>query len=214
MDGHLLRFNKKASFCFVDIETFNLCLNLKFNCAWQVAIINVVGDTVKDEHDILIKWENPSHIEIKPEVAAMNHYNKEKVDRLGISPEQAIKQIDKHLRACDYIVAHNGLGFDLYILRSFYKKFGMDWRFIPSKLIDTRAIAQGIKTNNPFTHGSNLLTYQYCMINKRVKGIKTSLSFLAKEEGIDFDPTQLHDALYDLRVNVQLWNKLKHKVEL
>jgi len=214
MDGHLLRFKKDAKFCFVDIETFNLCLNLKFNCAWQVAMINVVGDSIRNEHDILIKWDNPDHIQIKDEVAAMNHYSKERVDSKGISPKEAIQIIDRNLRACDYIVAHNGLGFDLYILRSFYKKFGMDWRFIPSKLIDTRALAQGIKTNNPIASGSNLLTYQYCMINKRVKGIKTSLQVLAKEYGIPFDPSQLHDALYDLRVNVQLWNKIKHEVNI
>lgn len=214
MDGHLIRFKKDLKFCFVDIESYNLCLNLEYNCPWQVAIVNVKGDFITDEEDIYVKWPKRDYLTIKPEIAAMNHHSEQVIERRGVTPKVAIEKIHAHLSAADYIVAHNGLGFDLYLLRDFYRRFGMSWHFIPEKMIDTRAIAQGIKTGHPYDGKTNLLSYQYCMINKRVRGVKTSLSVLAKENGIEFDPTKLHDALYDLRVNVALWNKLKHKIEV
>lgn len=214
MDGHLLRFKKNLKLCFVDIESYNLCLNLRYNCAWQIAIVNVVGDSIVEEEDIYVKWPQKEYLQIKPEIAMLNHHNPYTIEEKGISPKSAIDKIHRHLSSADYVVAHNGLGFDLYLLRDFYRHFGMSWHFIPEKMIDTRAIAQGIKTGHPYDGKTDLLAYQYCMINKRVRGVKTSLSVLAKENGIDFDPTKLHDALYDLRVNVALWNKLKHQIEL
>jgi DNA polymerase III epsilon subunit-like protein len=82
------------------------------------------------------------------------------------------------------------------------------------KIIDTRAIAQGIKTNYKYDGKEDLLSYQYKMINTRVRGVKTQLKILAKENDIPFDEAKLHDALYDLEVNIEVWNKLKYQIEL
>ena len=214
MDGHLIRFSKTVKLCFIDIESYNLCLNLGYNCAWQVAMINVVGDKIVGEHDIYVKWPKKDFLTIKDEIARLNHYNENKIDEKGILPNRAAALIHQNLIDADYVVAHNGLNFDLYLLRGMFRHAGLDWHFIADKLIDTRAIAQGIKVGQPYDGKGNFLAYQYCMINKRVKGVKTSLQLLAKENDIEFDPAKLHDALYDLRVNVDLWHKLKHKIEL
>ena len=40
MDGHLIRFDKKVKYSFIDLETFNLCLTTEYNEPWQTAIIN------------------------------------------------------------------------------------------------------------------------------------------------------------------------------
>ena len=40
------------------------------------------------------------------------------------------------------------------------------------------------------------------------------MKILAKENDIEFDENKLHDALYDLEINLKVWNKLKYQIEL
>ena len=214
MDGNLIRFNKTAKFCFIDIETYNLCLNLAFNIPWQISTISYTGDQTPEEHDMLVKWPPREYCTIKKEIALLNHHNQEEIDRKGISPQDAFKIIDEKLQEADYIVGHNILGFDIYLIRGIYRLAGKDWKFIMPKVIDTRSLAQGLKTNHKYDGKSNFLAYEYSMINHRVRGVKTNLKFLAQEYNIPFDESKLHNSLYDLTVNIALWNKLKYEIEL
>lgn len=56
MDGHLLRFDKEKKLTFIDCETYNLCLSFINNRPWQVGLIEVKGDSIIKETDILINW--------------------------------------------------------------------------------------------------------------------------------------------------------------
>ena len=58
------------------------------------------------------------------------------------------------------------------------------------------------------------MEYQYKMINYIRKGMKTSLSALGKENEIEHDYANLHDALVDMELNIKVWNYLKWKVEI
>jgi len=42
----LLRFDKEKTYCFYDLETFNLNLNFNFNKPWQFGILMVKGDKI------------------------------------------------------------------------------------------------------------------------------------------------------------------------
>lgn len=46
------------------------------------------------------------------------------------------------------------------------------------------------------------------------KGVKTNLTALGKEYGIDHDYDNLHNALVDLDLNLKIWNKIKWQVEI
>lgn len=214
MDGHLLRFKKDAKFCFIDFETYNLCLSLIFNRPWQLAILNLVGDKTVSSHDIYFKWPQEDGIKISEEAAKINHYSQQTIDEKGISVEEAFIKMDENLQAADYIIAHNLLGFDIYLIRGLYEMFKKDWRFVLEKSIDTRAIMQGIKTNVQYDGKEKFINYQYKLSNCFVKGVKTNLKVCAKENGIDFDESKLHNALYDLEVNAQLWNKIKFQINV
>ena len=82
------------------------------------------------------------------------------------------------------------------------------------KIIDTNCIARGIKSGEPHPSHENFTEYQYRIMNKVMRGIKTNLAALGKEYNIDHDYDKLHNALVDLELNVKVWNKLKWQVEV
>ena len=80
------------------------------------------------------------------------------------------------------------------------------------KMVDTLSIARGYKFGIDYNPNDSFLEYQYKMIHKRKKGVKTSLSALGKEFNIEHAYSRLHDALVDLELNIKVWNKLKTKL--
>jgi DNA polymerase III epsilon subunit-like protein len=214
MDENWLRFNKKAKIAFIDVETFNLALNFQFNRPWQIAVLKVEGEMVLEEVDVMIEWDD-CKFKIGAGAAAVTRFNQERFDSLAISPDEAFQKFWHILQWADHIIMHNGLRFDIYLLKGFAEYMGEDWSFIMPKIIDTKAVAQGIKLNRPYNPAQdNWMEYQYRMANDFTKGIKTSLTVLGKENGIEHDYANLHNALVDLHLNLKVWNKLKFQLEL
>ncbi len=52
------------------------------------------------------------------------------------------------------------------------------------------------------------------MYHNRVKGVKTSLSAMAKHFDIKHEENKLHNALKDLELNIKIWNKLKMVMDI
>jgi hypothetical protein len=92
---------------------------------------------------------------------------------------------------------------------------GVDWKWITAKIIDTKAIAQGIKMGVPYTaQQGDFIEYLYRYANQFKKGIKTSLGTLAKEYGIEVDENKQHGAAYDLFLTKSVWDKQKFQIEI
>ena len=214
MDGHLLRYDKKKRYCFVDVETFNLCLNMEYNRPWQYGLVEVVGDEIVNKEEFLVKWPKSDFVKCSQEAARINHYNEIKVDAQGITPEEAFERFSPMFEQADFVVGHNILGFDLYLIRDHYHRVGRDWKFLMPKMLDTKALMTAVKTDYKFNPDDDLLKFQYQLTNTRHKGVKTSLLTCLKHYGIDFDPALLHDALYDIEKNVEIWNKMKFDLEI
>ena len=111
-------------------------------------------------------------------------------------------------------MGHNTLGFDIYLIKDYYKFMGKSSTHLYPKLIDTNAIAKAIKIGIPLGADENLLEYQYKAYHIRQKGIKTNLTALGKEFEIDIDYDNLHDAVNDLILNIKVWDKLKWQIEI
>lgn len=213
MSDKLLRYNTTSKFLFLDFETLNLGLSFDVNLPWQLGMLKVCGDNILDSKDILIKWD--TELKISPEAAEKTRYDQSKVDSKGVKPEEAFKYLKEYIDWADYIIGHNVLGFDIYLIYEFYKMFKTPTNKMVNKFIDTNAIAKGVKLGFPFNPQSeSFLEYQYRMINFRQKGLKTRLEILGQEYQIDFDPNMLHDAIYDLTLNKKVWDKLKFQVEV
>ena len=215
MDGHLLRYRTDVTYAFIDLETFNLNLSFKYNRPWQVGIILVKGEKVVDARDIRINWPDAPHLSIGKEAALITKFDPVIHKKLAISPHEAFAKFWPLLEKADYIIMHNGLRFDLYLIKDYARLIGKEWKWIMPRILDTKSIAQGVKMAIPYKpQDGPFLEYQYRMADARVRGIKTSLSTLGKEYGIIHAYENLHDAIVDLELNLKVWNKLKYQVEI
>jgi len=212
MDEHLLRYDKDKTLIFIDCETFNLCLNFCHNLPWQIAMLKVHGNQKIDQKNFYLKWD--TDLKISQDAARITRYDHKKVQKEGKSPKEAFPTIKDWLDHADYIIGHNVLGFDIYLIKEYYKTMGCNWKHLIPKFIDTNAIARGIKYNIPYKSTNNLTEYQYKIYHTRKKNIKSSLTTLGKENAIDHDYDKLHDAINDLDLNLKVWNKLKWQIEI
>lgn len=214
MEENWLRFNKQAKIAIIDTETFNLGLNFQTNRPWQVGALKVIGETIQQEVNVFVKWED-CKFKIGAGAALVTKFNQAEFDRKAIGPDEAFHQFWPILKWADRIIMHNGLRFDMYMLKGYAEYMGEDWSFILPKVIDTKAVAQGIKLGRPYQPAQdNWLEYQYRMAADHTKGIKTKLEILGKEYQIPFDYETLHDGLNDVKLNLLVWNKLKYQLEL
>lgn len=213
MQADLLRFQKDKIFEYIDLETFNLCLNFNVNLPWQAGLITVINDEVVDENDILIKWD--TDLSISEEAAIVTRYDQRKIDEFGIDPEDAFNIIDQKLQAADYIMGHNTLGFDSYLIYQLYKLFGKDPRGMIKKFVDTNCLAKAVKAGLTKNNNESLTCFQLRALNTRLaKGEKTKLGILGKEFGIEHDYDSLHEAISDLLLNKKVFDVLKYKIDV
>jgi len=212
MDGHLIRFDEDKTFVFIDCETENLCLNSFNNLPWQIAMIKTKGGQILDSKDYYVGWDRDVNVSV--EAARITRFNPVDYDKRKIKFEEIFPTIEDWLDNADYIVGHNILGFDIYLIKDFYNYVGKDYRHLMSKIIDTNCIARGIKFELPYRTSENFLEYQYKLVHERRKGIKTNLTALGREFQIEHDYDRLHDALVDLELNLKVWNQLKYQLEM
>lgn len=212
MDEHLLRFDKDKVFVFIDCETENLCLNSSHNLPWQIAMIKSKGDKIEDTKDYHVCWDR--EINVGKEAARITRFDPVKHRKLSLHAKEIFPTIKDWLETADYIVGHNILGFDIYLIKDLYEYMGDDWRPLMDKIIDTNCIARGIKMSLRFDQDESFLAWQYKMVHTRKKGVRTSMGGLGKEFKIDHDYENLHDALVDLELNLKIWNKMKWQIEI
>ena len=212
MDGHLIRFDEDKTFVFIDCETENLCLNSFNNLPWQIAMIKAKGGQILDSKDYYVGWDRDVNVSV--EAARITRFNPVDYDKRKIKFEEIFPTIEDWLDNADYIVGHNILGFDIYLIKDFYNYVGKDYRHLMSKIIDTNCIARGIKFELPYRTSENFLEYQYKLVHERRKGIKTNLTALGREFQIEHDYDRLHDALVDLELNLKVWNQLKYQLDM
>lgn len=212
MDEHLLRFDKDKTLVFIDCETLNLCLNKSHNLPWQVSMIKVQGDRGVSQKDFFIKWD--TNLKISEDAARITRYSQSKIDKHGLPPDEVFPTIQDWLDNSDYVVGHNILGFDIYLIKDLYEAHGADWKPLVNKVIDTNCIARGVKMGLQYRPESDFTSYQYRVYHTRKKGLRSSLTALGKEFNIDHDYENLHNAIVDLELNIKVWNKLKWQLEI
>ena len=119
MDEHLLRFNEDKTIVFIDCETLNLCLNKCHNLPWQVSMLKVKGGKETAEKDFYIKWN--TRLKISEGAARITRFSQSNMNKIGVPPEEVFPTIQDWLDNSDYILGHNILGFDLYLIKDLYE---------------------------------------------------------------------------------------------
>ena len=136
MDEHLLRFDKHKTYTFIDYETENLCLSGLQNLPWQIGLLKVKGDKKVDEKDYKSKWSR--ELNVSPEAARITRFDQKKYEGEAEPIEEIFPTIEDWLENCDYIVGHNILGFDIYLIKEMYKFCGKEFEHLVPKIIDRR----------------------------------------------------------------------------
>tara|TARA_Y100000361_G_C11159234_1_gene346091 strand:+ start:81 stop:719 length:639 start_codon:yes stop_codon:yes gene_type:complete len=212
MDEHLLRFKKDTNYVLIDCETENLCLHSMNNLPWQIGMIKAKGENKVDEQDLWLSWDR--EIDVSEGAAKVTHFNFKNYKKRAKDAKKLFPIMRDWLDNADYIIGHNILGFDIYLLKDYYNYMGLDYKHLLPKIIDTNCIAKGIKYGFKFNARESFISYQYKVLHTYKKGFKTNLRALGEEFEIDFDPDKLHEALYDLELNLKVWNRLKCMIEL
>jgi DNA polymerase III epsilon subunit-like protein len=210
MNGELLRFNKQQKYLIFDTETEHL--NLISSKPWQVAWIVAQGDKILEKHDVYIYWKN---LQVSEGAAKVTGFSQSDYERRAIPNNEAWDKFSQYLYDDQYkIVGHNLLGFDVYMVNSWrkYRKMPSDYSFV-DRIIDTNSLAKAIEKNIPVDK-NNFLAWQYKLINFRERGLKTSQGALLKKYNIPHDPKKLHDALYDITMNYEIFKKQLYDIEL
>ena len=187
-------------------------MNLRYSRPWQLSFIEAVGPKVVKSHDLFIDFEDlsPSEGAAKITNFSWNTYNKKKRDKLEV-----LNFFDKFLYDPNYlIVGHNVLGYDIYIHNVLRLACGKpsDYSYI-DRVIDTNCLSKAYRSGMKTVDGSRIL-WQYKWLNFFKRGLKTNQAAMLKEFGIEFDKSRLHDGMYDVEKNFELFNKLIYNIEI
>jgi DNA polymerase III epsilon subunit-like protein len=210
MNDNLLRFNNSQKYIVLDTETEGL--NLVKSRPWQVAWIVAEGKQIKSKHSHFIKWPN---LTVSEGAAKVTGFSMEKYERLAEDPMEVFNKLKPYLYNPEYkIIGQNLLGFDVYMINIWRKEMGLksDYSFI-DRIIDTKSIAAAI-FKNIWPDKNNFTSWQYKLLHVKEKGLKTSQLTLLKHYGIPFDQGKLHDALYDIEMNFDIFLKQIYDIEI
>lgn len=208
--SELLRFNKQRRYLAFDTETTGL--NLGFALPWQVSFSLFTLDSVIEEHNIFIWWDN---LPISKDAARITRFDFQKYKREAMPAAEALKFFEKYLYdPTVYSIAHNQLNYDSMIHHVWRRRLGLeeDYSYL-QRSYDTIAVAKAWKKGFPVDR-DNFLAWQYRMMGYVERGLKTNLAQLGRDLNIAFDEGQLHDALTDIRLLREVWKKLIWQVEI
>lgn len=200
----LLRFKFDQKYIIFDTETEGL--NLVSSKPWQLAWIEAKGKKIVKKQNRFLKWDD---LNVSDDAARITGFNKKEYLSKAEDPEKVYKEFINLIMDEDVIiVGQNLLGYDIYMLGVIARNLGIkiDYSFI-SRILDTKVIATALAKGNKTPDKDDMLTWQLRYLNYRERGLKTNQKFLLQHYEIPFDENQLHDALYDIEKNFEIFQK-------
>ena len=206
MSDNLLRFKNNQKYLIFDFETCSLNLGSPENKPWQLSFLIVEGRKIKESFNYLIGWED---LNISDDARRITNFNESFYRKNAADPNKVLSQFEKYLYDESYMpVGHNILGFDLYIHGIFRKllKKKADYSYL-NRCIDTLSLAKAIKKNIKRDSKTDFISWQYKLNSFFEKRMGCSIQALCKKYEIEFDANKLHDAMYDIELNLKIFNK-------
>lgn len=213
MSKELLRFKKNQKYVFFDFETCGLNLGSTRNKPWQLAFIVIENNKIIEECDYWLKWKD---LKVSEGAAKVTGWTQKKYDKKAVDPIGPIDHFERYLYDPEYLkVGHNILGFDVY-MHSMCRRLidrKIDYSYLPS-LIDTLSISRAINEQIEYNPKDNFTLWQYRILSIKSRKGKNKLIDLCKKYQIDFDTKKLHDALYDIQKNYEVFKKMIWDLEI
>jgi DNA polymerase III epsilon subunit-like protein len=207
----LLRFKFDQKYIIFDTETEGL--NLVTSKPWQLAWIEATGKKITKKQNRFLMWDD---LNVSEDAARVTGFDKTDYLSKAEDPSVVFKEFIELINQDDIIIiGQNLLGYDVYILGVIARKLGltMDYSFV-DRIFDTKAIAMALAKDNKTPDKSDFISWQIKWLNYRERGIKTNQKFLLQNYSIDFDEKKLHDALYDIEKNFQIFQKQLWELEI
>lgn len=207
IDNELLRFKKDQKYLIFDFETCNLNLASEDNKPWQLAFIISEGTKIISKYDYYIKWDD---LKISKDAEKITGFSRKTYNSRGQDPSLVLDHFETYLYNPDYInLGHNIFGFDIYVHNIFRQCLGRktDYSYL-TRSIDTLSIAKAIQKEIPYNKKEDLSVFQFKLNSFRERGMSLNLASCCKKYDISFDPAKLHDALYDITKNFEVFNKM------
>jgi len=210
MNEHLLRMKRDVRFCVFDFETEDL--NLFTSKPWQFACVVGMNGRVIQKKDIYVRWADLNISREAEQITRFNHLYWEAHAR---DPKEVFEEINEEFDKADWIVGHNILGYDIHVYRNSCRKLGIKPLPIHKKMLDTYACGKGIKLEAFYKPSDDFRNYQIRLLNERVmkRGFAT-LNAFSKLYDIPTDESKLHDALYDVEINYEVFKKMIWNIEI
>lgn len=204
-------FNIKNNFIIYDFETEGL--NHAFSKPWDIAWCVYQNGKLQKEIQYFLDWPN---LNVSYGAAKETGFRKETIKKSGVDPMKVIKEFDQYIYDPNfYIIGHNILGYDSQIHNVARRELGLktDFSYI-HRVIDTNAIARGIKLERLPKEHENFTAWQYRILDVKAKGVKTKIPILCKEFHIPYEEEKLHSALYDVKKNFEILKKLIELIDI
>ena len=207
----LLRFKFNQKYVIFDTETEGL--NLVTSKPWQLAWIEAEGKKITKKQNRFLMWED---LNVSEDAARVTGFNYKSYAEQAENPAIVYKEFIDLINQDDVIiVGQNLLGYDIYILGVIARQLGLkiDYSFV-SRIFDTKAIATALAKGNKTPDRDDFASWQIKWLNYRERGLKSNQKYLLEYYDIDFDPKKLHDALYDIEKNFEIFLKQIWELEI
>lgn len=212
MDSHLLRFKPEQVYLVADTETEHLSTVYK-NRPWQVGFILWRNGQILEKHEYHPWW---SDLNVSPGAAAVTRFDSNTYKSKAEDAKKTLEKFEKYLLDPKYLcIFHNGFNFDVHVHQIWRQELGLkkDYSYL-DRLIDTNCVAKLIKLGVKEIKQEERLLMMFKMSAFFKKGVKTSLTTLGKEHGIDVNYDELHNSTNDVILNGLVWEKLKWEIEI
>jgi len=213
VNENLLRFKKNQLYLTLDVETenLNICEN---NRPWQIGCLLCRGKEIEKKYEANIWWED---LNIGEEAARITRFNYENYKASAQDPKEVFDKVAKYLYDPSVIVVGQNLfNFDNAIINNWRRAMGMpaDWNFV-ERTIDIRALFSQLQKENKSFDWSDPYSHQIKYIHHRERGLKTSLAFMRKYFGMEYDPNLHHSALQDVIYTWEVFSQqLIYQIEI
>ena len=207
----LLRFKFNQKYVIFDTETEGL--NLVTSKPWQLAWIEAEGKQIKKKQNRFLMWED---LNVSEDAARVTGFDYKSYVKQAEDPAIVYKEFINLINQDDVIiVGQNLLGYDIYILGVIARQLGLkiDYSFV-NRIFDTKAIATALAKGNKTPDNDDFASWQIKWLNYRERGLKSNQKYLLEYYDIDFDPKKLHDALYDIEKNFEIFLKQIWELEI
>ena len=207
----LLRFKFNQKYIIFDTETEGL--NLVTSKPWQLAWIEAEGKQIKKKQNRFLMWED---LNVSEDAARVTGFDYKSYVKQAEDPAVVYKEFINLINQDDVmIIGQNLLGYDIYILGVIARQLGLkiDYSFV-NRIFDTKAIATALAKGNKTPDNDDFASWQIKWLNYRERGLKSNQKYLLEYYDIDFDPKNLHDALYDIEKNFEIFLKQIWELEI